>query len=139
LKSDNNNNALTRDYSNLRVSGLPPNLLNTGLDIETRTGFYLYLTDMFTDKMPITLDNTAYADSYNLVNVKAGFRKNLGKPGRSQWLWDVFWGDNNLFNARYAQFVVLNLVPVNGVAPRYFTPGPGSALYGGMRIRYTFR
>lgn len=139
LKSDNNNNTNTKNYSNLRVSGLAKNILNTGLDIEAGNGFYVNFTDLFTDRMPITLDNSVFADSYNLVNIKGGYRKEFGKQGHSHFSVDVFAGNNNVFNARYAQFVVINLVPVGGVAPKYFTPGPRSALYGGINLRYTFR
>ncbi len=138
LKSDNNNSPFTKDYSNLPVSGLARNILNTGMDIETQHGFYLNLTDMFTDRMPITLDNSVFADSYQLVNMKLGFRKELGKSARSHFSLDVFYGNNNIFSSRYAQFVVLNLVPVNGVEPKYFTPGPGAQWYGGISVRYTF-
>lgn len=139
LKSDNNNSIFTKDYTNQRVSGLAGNILNTGLDLEMTNGFYLYLTDMFTDRMPITLDNTVYADSYNLVNAKVGFKKEFGAIGTSRFSIDIFGGNNNIFNERYAQFVVLNQVAVNGVAPRYFTPGPKSTLYAGINFRYTFR
>jgi iron complex outermembrane receptor protein len=139
LKSDNNNNFFTKNYSNLRVSGLAANILNTGLDIEAGNGFYLNLTDMFTDKMPITLDNTVFADSYNLVNVKAGYRKEFGRQGIGHFSIDIFGGNNNVFDARYAQFVVRNIGPIGGVAPRYFTPGPKSTLYGGINFRYTFK
>ncbi len=139
LRSDNNNNNFTRNYSGLRVSGLAENILNTGLDIEAGNGFYLNLTDLFTDKMPITLDNTVFADSYNLVNAKFGYRKEFGKPDRSHFSLDISGGSNNIFNARYAQFVVINLVSFGGVLPKYFTPGPKSTLYGGISLRYTFR
>ena len=139
LKSDNNNNTSTKNYSSLRVSGLAENILNTGIDIEAGGGFYLNLTDLFTDKMPITLDNTVFADSYNLVNMKFGYRKEFGQSGKPHFSIDVFGGNNNVFNAKYAQFVVINLVPVSGVAPKYFTPGPKSTLYGGVTFRYTFK
>jgi iron complex outermembrane receptor protein len=139
LRSDNNNNSFTKNYSNLRVSGLAGNLLNTGLDVEAGNGFYLNLTDLFTDKMPITLDNTVFADSYNLVNMKFGYRKEFGQTGKPHFSIDVFGGNNNIFNAKYAQFVVINLVPFSGVAPKYFTPGPKSTLYGGVTFRYTFK
>jgi iron complex outermembrane receptor protein len=137
LKSDNNNNAFTRNYSNLHVSGLARNILNTGIDVEAGDGFYFNATDLFTDRIPITLDNTVYADSYNLVNVKAGYRKEFGKTSHVSL--DVFGGNNNIFNATYAQFVVINIIPIGGVAPKYFTPGPRSALYAGVNLRYTFR
>ena len=139
LKSDNNNNLFTRDYSNQRVSGLAKNYLNTGLDLEVANGFYLNITDLFTDQMPITLDNTVYADSYNLVNAKVGYRKEFGGIGTSRFSVDVFGGNNNIFNERYAQFVVINQVAFNGVAPKYFTPGPKSTLYAGVNLRYTFK
>jgi iron complex outermembrane receptor protein len=139
LKSDNNNNVFTRNYSNLHVSGLARNILNTGFDIEAGDGFYFNATDLFTDRIPITLDNTVFSDSYNLVNVKAGYRKEFGKTGKSHFSFDIFGGNNNIFNATYAQFVVINLIPIGGVAPKYFTPGPRSALYAGVNLRYTFR
>ena len=50
-----------------------------GLLKELRNGFYANLTDMFQDRMPINLDNTVFADSYNLINVKAGYRRSFGK------------------------------------------------------------
>ena len=139
LKSDNNNNTFTRDYSNLSVSGIPKNILNTGIDVEAGGGFYLNLTDMFTDRMPITLDNRVFSDSYNLVNIRTGLRKVFGMNKSPRFTIDIYGGTNNVFNTRYAQFVVINLTPVNGVAPKYFTPGPRSILYGGVSFRYMFK
>jgi iron complex outermembrane receptor protein len=138
LKSDNNNNSATKNYSNLKVSGIAKDILNAGIDIEAG-GFYFNGSDLFTGRMPITLDNTVYADSYNLVNMKIGYRHEWGKLGHARFSVDIFGGNNNVFNARYAQFVVINLVSFGGVAPRYFTPGPGSNLYGGITAKFTFR
>ena len=139
LFSDNNNNTSTKDYTNLKVSGLPKNILNTGVDIEAGGGFYLNLTDMFADRMPITLDNSIFSDSYNLVNIRTGFRKIFGENKTPRFSLDIYGGTNNVFNTRYAQFVVINLTPINGVAPKYFTPGPKSTLYGGVTFRYMFK
>lgn len=139
LKSDNNNNTFTKNYSNLNVSGLARNILNTGIDVEAGDGFYLNIADLFTDRMPINLDNTVYSDSYNLVNAKMGYRREFGRHGRPHIGIDVFAGNNNIFNATYAQFVVINLVPIGGVAPKFFTPGPRSSLYAGINLRYTFK
>ena len=139
LKSDNNNNTSTKDYSNYRVSGLARNLLSTGIDIEVGNGFYCNLTDLYSDKMPITLDNTVSADSYNLVNIKAGYRRAFAGKQPDTYSVDVFWGVNNIFDARYAQFVVINLAPIAGKAPKFFSPGPPSALYGGISFRYRFK
>ncbi len=140
LKNNNNNNTTTKDYSNYHVSGLALNTLNAGIDIEAGHGFYVNVTDMYSDKMPITLDNTVYADSYNLVNVKAGLRKSFGGRKSDVYSFDIFGGINNAYDTRYAQFVVINLVPVAGQpAPKYFSPGPPSQLYGGVSLRYRIR
>lgn len=139
LKSDNNNNNNTKDYSNLRVSGIPENVFNAGVDLETRMGFYVNLTEMFQDRTPISLDNTVFADSYNLVNAKAGFRRSFGRNNVPRITLDAFWGCNNIFDTRYAQFVLINLPTFGGQAPKYFTPGPKSTLYGGLTIRYLIK
>ncbi len=139
LKSDNNNNSATKDYTNLRVSGLPQNVLNSGIDLETAAGFYLNLTEMFTDRMPITLDNTAFADSYNLVNIRAGFRKEFLLKNKPFCNLDIFWGNNNIFDTRYAQFVVINLPTISGTTRKFFTPGPKSSLYAGITIGFRLK
>ena len=94
---------------------------------------------MFTDKMPITLDNKVFADSYNLLNIKTGFRKEFRGNSTPRFSLDIYGGTTNVFNTRYAQFVVINLVPINGQSPKYFTPGPKSTLYGGISLRYIFK
>ena len=136
LKSDNNANASTKEFSNFRVSGLPRNNLSMGIDIEAGNGFYVNLTDFYTDNMPVNLDNSVFADSYNLVNIKAGLKKNFLVKGVEKFSFDLFWGINNIYNAKYAQFVVINLLPVSGQAPKYYSPGPPSAIYGGISVRY---
>jgi iron complex outermembrane receptor protein len=139
LKSDNNNNSNTKDYSNLRVSGIPENVFNAGVDFETKLGLYVNLTEMFQDRTPISLDNTVYADSYNLVNAKAGFRRSFGRNNVPRIMLDAFWGCNNIFDTRYAQFVLINLPTFGGQPPKYFTPGPKSTLYGGLTVRYLIK
>ncbi|NCI47099.1 TonB-dependent receptor [Sediminibacterium soli] len=139
LKSDNNHNTFTRDYSSKHVSGIPRDVFNFGLDLEAGGGFYLNLTNMYTGRIPINMDNTAYSEGYNLANAKAGFRKSFGKNHITRWSIDVYGGSNNVFDARYAQFVVINLFPLGGVPPKYYTPAPGTSYYGGMSLRYFFR
>lgn len=139
LKSDNNNNGSTKDYSNLRVSGIPENVFNAGIDLETRMGLYINLTEMFQDRTPISLDNRVFADSYNLVNAKAGFRYSFGRNNVPRMMLDAFWGCNNIFDTRYAQFVLINLPTFGGQPPKYFTPGPKSTLYGGLTVRYLIK
>ncbi len=139
LKSDNNNNSATKDYTNLSVSGIPRNVLNTGFDIEAFRGWYVNVTDMYTGEMPITLDNKVNYGSYNLVNIRTGYRHVFGKNTSQSLTLDIYAGNNNIYNTTYAQFVAINLTPVNGVPPKFFTPGPRSALYAGINLRYKFK
>ncbi|NAY91924.1 hypothetical protein GTQ34_08340 [Muricauda sp. JGD-17] len=45
-------------------------------------------------------------------------------------------GVNNIFNTRFAQFVLINAVGFGGSEPRYFYPGNARNYYGGIRLQY---
>ena len=138
-KSDNNNNNQTKDYSGLKATGVAPNLFNIGFDVETTLGFYLNATNMYTDKMPITLDNTSYSPAYDLLSVKLGFRNmNAGKK-TNKWGVDIYAGLDNILGQRYSQFTFLNVAAVAGQLPKVFNPGsPYMTYYIGGALRYRF-
>lgn len=139
-KSDNNNNFFTKDYTGFKVTGVAPNLLNIGFDVETNHGAYLNVTNMFTDRMPITLDNSRYSPAYNLLNAKLGWR-NMGvglKP--KKWVLDAYVGLDNILAQRYSQFTFLNVTATGGQLPKVFNPGsPYSTYYMGVSVRYHFK
>ncbi|GAC1527922.1 MAG: hypothetical protein NVS3B15_05220 [Sediminibacterium sp.] len=147
LKSDNNNDINTKDYTNKKVSGIAPSLLNGGIDLETATGFYLNLTDLFTDKMPIVLDNTEYADAYNLLNGRLGWRKQLnGHKAAKKWLVDLYAGMDNITGQTYSTLIFINQ-PYVGATPvvpgtsqaSFFNPAsPNATWYAGCSIHYSF-
>ncbi len=139
LHSNNNNAPTTKDYSNFKVSGVSPHVLNAGLDIEAGNIFYLNITNMYAERMPVMLDNSVYTGSYNLVNAKAGLRKQFSLKHGNSISFDISGGVNNIFDNRYAQFVSLNVTPVNGLSPKIYTPGPGAFQYYGLRLGYVFK
>ena len=138
-KSDNNNNTSTKDYTGLKVTGVAPNLLNIGFDVETKPGFYLNVTNMFTDRMPITLDNTSYSPAYDLLNAKLGLRNlNQGKQTR-KWGFDVYGGLDNILGQLYSQFTFLNVTAPTGQLPKVYNPrSPYTTYYIGGTLRYRF-
>ncbi len=137
-KSDNNNNAFTRDYSGLKVSGVAPNLLNIGFDIETSAGLYLNATSMFTDRMPIVLDNSRYSPAYNLLNAKFGYRNSLAAGRDKKIVLDIFAGLDNILGHRYSQFTFINLTAPAGQLPKFFNPRtPYATYYIGANARFT--
>ncbi|NLU93130.1 TonB-dependent receptor [Chitinophaga sp. Ak27] len=134
FRSDNNNNTKTIDYSGNKASGVPPQLLNAGVDFISKWGVYLNTTWQFVDKMPITYDNRHYADAYTLLQAKLGYRHAIGQ----HFQLDVFAGGNNLTGSRYYTMVFLN-ANFSGAAPNIYLPGPYKATwYGGFNLNYKF-
>jgi iron complex outermembrane receptor protein len=135
FKSDNNNNAATVDFSGLRLVGVAPNLFNGGVDVETRIGAYLNTTAMYVDAMPITNNNRFIAESYTLVNARAGWRGKLG----DNFNLEVYGGADNILGAKYSPQVFLNLTAAAGQPlPLFFNPGPKITFYGGLVLKYSF-
>ncbi len=133
-KGDNNNDLKTVDYTGKKVSGIAPNLLNAGVDVETRSGFYLNGTLMYVDQMPITLSNNHIARAYTLVNGKAGYRGTLGNHLNM----DVYAGSDNMLSSTYSSLVFLNLPNPANNRPIAFNPAPKITFYTGAALKYTF-
>ena len=132
--SDNNHNAATVDYSNHQVAGVAPNVVNIGIDAQTRPGFYLYLTYRHVDAVPYTFDNLNYAHAFNLLNGKLGYRSQLGR----HFSVDLYAGVDNLTNTTYYSFLFFsgNLA---GTTDPHFLPMPyNAAFYGGAKLAYIF-
>jgi iron complex outermembrane receptor protein len=134
FKSDNNNNAATVDYSNKKVAGVAPSVLNVGVDLETKAGFYVYATYRYNGAVPYTFDNLHVAKSYNLLNGKIGYRSVFG----NHFSLDVYAGADNLTNSTYYTFLFFsgNLA---GTTDPHFLPMPYKAtVYGGAKLAYIF-
>ena len=91
---------------------------------------YLYSTFTFTDKIPLNNINTSYADSYTLLNLKAGYKKIL----LNNLMLDVFVGSDNVYNTKYASMLF-----VNARDQRYYLAGSPTTYYGGASLRYTIK
>ncbi|HVS98454.1 MAG TPA: TonB-dependent receptor [Puia sp.] len=132
--SDNNHNAATVNYSDHRVAGVAPNVVNIGIDAQTRAGVYLYLTYRHVDAVPYTFDNLNEARAYNLMNGKLGYRSRLGR----HFSVDLYAGADNLTNSTYYSLLFFsgNLA---GTTDPHFLPMPyNAAFYGGAKLAYIF-
>ncbi len=113
LKTDLSGNALT---------GVPRQVWVSGVDLQTKIGFYFNSTINFTDRIPLNDANNVYANSYKLLNGKLGFRKNFDKIGLNFYL-----AGDNLLNQVYS---LGN--DINTAGNRYFnTAAPRNWLFGG--------
>ena len=64
----------TSNYSGNELTGVPRNIWVTGMDIETKKGFYFNVSINATSALPLTDANDAYADAYQLMQLKLGYR-----------------------------------------------------------------
>jgi iron complex outermembrane receptor protein len=137
FKSDHNNNAATVDYSNKKVAGVAPHVANLGIDIQTKPGFYAYLTYRYSDAVPYTFDNLHSAKSYSLLNGKIGYRSVLGR----HLSMDLYAGADNLTNSTYYTFLFYSgsLTGTAGTTDPHFLPMPyKTTVYGGAKLAYIF-
>lgn len=112
------------DFSGNDLTGVPPHNLVSRLDVRTSLGFYLNLTHQFTDELPLNDANTVYQDAYNLVNLRFGFAKTLGR-----WDLEVFAGLDNLLDESYSLGNDLN-----AFGGRFYQPAPTRNWYGGLKL-----
>jgi iron complex outermembrane receptor protein len=116
------------DFSGNDLTGVPPNNLVSRLDVRSRPGIYFNLTHQFTDEIPLNDANTVFQDSYNLVNLRFGWVKNLG-----QWDMELFAGVDNLLDESYSLGNDLN-----AFGGRYYQPAPTRNWYGGVKLGWNY-
>ena len=121
------------DYSGNPLTGVPKHKLNSGLQTNFGNGFFANITHQFIDEIPLTDANTLYSKSFNLLNIKLGYRKQVFE----KLLFGLDFGINNLTDTTYAQSVLINASGFGGNAPRYFYPGNNINYYGSLKLSYT--
>ncbi len=107
------------DFTGNRLTGVPPKVFVTGLDITTKKGWYSNLTFNFTDRLPVNDANTAYAASYRLLSARVGKKMTFWKIKDL----DLYLGGDNLLDEKYSLGNDLNALGgryFNAAAPRNF-------------------
>jgi len=134
FKSNHNYDSTTVDYSNKKVAGVAGSVLNLGVDLQTKPGFYVYLSYRYNGAVPYTFDNLHSAKSYSLLSGKIGYRSVLG----AHLSVDGYVGSDNLTGSTYYTFLFYsgNLA---GTTDPHFLPMPYNAtVYGGVKLAYIF-
>lgn len=128
----NSSSVITVDNSGKRVTGVVPNSVAAGVDLDTKYGFYVNTIYYYYDKIPLNDANTYYSDAYSLLNVKLGFRKNIKRFGA-----DVFAGVNNVLDTHYSSLLLYNAdANAFGAPPQFYNPSVGINYYGGLIVKY---
>lgn len=128
----------TLDYSGLNVFGTPKVMLAWGIDAATNIGFYASFSHLYKDPINISLERITQnpesyalrrATSYNLLNMKLGYRKSIS----THFDIDAFFGVNNITGTKYPLMVFINQLP------DAYIPAPTKAVvFGGLNLRYNF-
>ncbi|MDO5979990.1 TonB-dependent receptor domain-containing protein [Flavivirga spongiicola] len=122
------------NFSGNDLTGVPSDVFNTGIHVESSFGIYGNINFQYVGDMPITDNNSLYSDSYSLTNFKIGYKTSLNKKLNL----NIFLGINNIFDKAYASQVLINASGFNGNPPRYYYPGNPVNYYTGVHINYMF-
>lgn len=109
-------------YSGNQVTGVPRNIWVSGVDMENREGIYLNASVNVNSRIPLTDANDAFAEGYQLVQAKGGFRNHLKGCD-----YDLFMGVDNLLNQLYS---LGN--DINAFGKRYFNPAAKRNIFIGL-------
>jgi iron complex outermembrane receptor protein len=103
------------DYSGNRLTGVPPQVLVSGLQLDFPENLSLFLQHNYTGNIPLNDANTVYAGPYNLLQAKVSWKP---ETGHKMKLEVYLWADN-LLNESYSLGNDLN-----AVGSRYYNPAP---------------
>jgi iron complex outermembrane receptor protein len=118
---------LKTDLSGNTLTGVPRQVWVSGVDLQTKMGFYLNSTLNFTDRIPLNDANSTYANSYKLLNVRISYRKNFERIGLN-----IYTAGDNLLNEIYSLGNDINAVGnryFNTAAPRNWQFGASLSLF----------
>ena len=122
------------DFSGNKLTGVPANKINAGLSFNTRLGIYFNADYQFVDEVPMNDANSAFSDSYTIINLKTGYRFVILQNLTSH----IAAGINNVTNEKYASLILPNAVANGNTAPRYYYPGLPVNYYGSVSLNYLF-
>jgi iron complex outermembrane recepter protein len=115
------------NYSGNKLTGVAPNIIAAGCDINFRSRLYCNITVNYTDKIPLNDGNTAFADRYVLLGGRAGY-----KPAFKKLTLDFFVGADNLLDQRYSLGNDLN-----AQAGRFYNAAPARNFFIGLKTNLT--
>jgi iron complex outermembrane receptor protein len=117
----------TTDYLGNSLTGVPKQVLVSSINVLLPQHFYFFAQHNFTDKLPLNDANSVYAGSYNLLEIKAGWKHRIS--GKTQI--ELFAGGDNLLNQQYS---LGN--DINAAGNRYYNPAPPRNYFAGLNVRF---
>lgn len=122
----------TNNYSGNDLTGSPPHQLNFGVDFTSKIGAYGNINYRYVDAFPMRDDNSIYSESYNVTNLKLGYKRRFFEKLNI----DISLGIRNLFNEKYASMILINAGSFGGNLPRYYYPGLPRNYFASISVGY---
>lgn len=113
------------DYSGNKLTGVPPTVNSSGLDISFRQRIMINLTGVYVDHTPLDDANTVFAREYFLL----GGRLTYNTPVYDEHKLEIFAGIDNALDKKYSLGNDLN-----AVGGRYFNAAAPRNYYAGIRF-----
>ncbi len=114
------------NYSGNQLTGVPKNIIVSGLQIEMVKGLFTNVSYNYTSALPLTDANDVFTEAYNLLQAKVGI--NLQAKATNIQL---YIGGDNLLNQVYS---LGN--DINAVGKRFYNPATAINFYGGCKISW---
>jgi iron complex outermembrane recepter protein len=121
--SDYSNNAVS--FSGNELTGVSRLVTVSSLKIRFAKGISLFLSDNYTDRIPLNDGNSVYAPSYHLLGSKISWEYLLKNTCRLH----LFAGLENMLNVFYSLGNDLN-----AVGGRFYNPSPGRTYFVGLQV-----
>lgn len=115
------------DYSGNKLTGVPEQVIITGLSISFPAGIFLFAQHNYTSRIPLNDANSVFSKACNLVQLKAGCRI----KSTDKYKLEVYLGVDNLLNETYCLGNDLN-----AVGGRYYNPSPLRNYFGGIKVAF---
>jgi iron complex outermembrane receptor protein len=126
FRFDNFQNGI-QNYSGNKLTGVPTQNIVSSLLFNFSKSIYLFAQHNYTSVIPLNDANTSFANSYHLLDLKAGVKRlKLGTANLG-----ISFGINNLFNQRYSLGNDLN-----AANNRYFNPAAGINFDFGITVSF---
>lgn len=122
------------NFSGNDLTGVPSEVLNAGIDFNTKMGLYGNINFQHVGRIPITDNNSQFSEVYNLTNLKIGYKLAI----HQRWNLNAYFGLDNVFDEEYASQILINARGFGGNAPRFFYPGNPVNYYSGVNVNYNF-
>ncbi|HEU4643068.1 MAG TPA: TonB-dependent receptor [Gemmatimonadaceae bacterium] len=117
----------TTQFAGNRIPGIPEHRLQAAATWR-RANIFATLEGIAQSRVFVNDGNDAAANGYGVVNLRTGATAVFGRP----WLAPYF-GIQNLFDRHYVGSVAVNAAPQAG---KYYEPGTGRTVYGGVTIAF---